>query len=200
MQRNIDIIDRYTVKMYKPVWTDNEIELADCLSITLKGNEYFCDIRVTNNRSLFEFLKACFPSILLSDNSKAFRIELFSRLKTMYKSLYDEFNSSHYPNLKYSRELYDHQKEALAHMMYRKVNLLAFEQGLGKTITSASMSKLLKLNRTIIVSPTLVKWNWLEDCSKDWDYDPLLWSILDRNKSKCLKAFLTERFGLLTMR
>ena len=91
-------------------------------------------------------------------------------------------------------ELWDHQKEALAHMMYRKVNLLAFEQGLGKTITSASMSKLLKVNRTIIVSPTLVKWNWLEDCSKDWDYDPLLWSILDRNKSKCLKAFLTERF------
>lgn len=194
MTRNIDLINRYEIQFYKPVWNDNEMELAACLSIKFKDGYYICDIRVTNNKSLFEFLKICFPSILLSNDSKVFRTELFSRLKSMYFDLNEEFLSSHYPTLGYDRELYDHQKEALAQMMYRKVNLLAFEQGLGKTITSASMSKLLKVSRTIIVSPTLVKWNWLEDCSKDWGYDPLLWSILDRNKSKCLHAFLTERF------
>ena len=163
MTRNIDILNRYEIQFYKPVWNDNEMELAACLSIKFKDGYYICDIRVTNNKSLFEFLKICFPSILLSNDSKAFRVELFSRLKSMYFDLNQEFLDNHYPTLGYDRELYDHQKEALAQMMYRKVNLLAFEQGLGKTITSASISKLLKVSRTIIVSPTLVKWNWLED-------------------------------------
>ena len=192
--KNIDILNRYELQFYKPVWNDNEIELAECLSITFKDGYHIADIRVTNNKSLFIFLRRCFPSILLSDNSKAFRLELFSRLKYMYKDLDDEFLNIHYKSLGYKLDLYDHQKEALAQMMYRKVNLLAFEQGLGKTLTSASMSKLLKVNRTIIVCPTLVKWNWLDDMTKDWGYDPLLWTILDRTKSKCLHAFLTERF------
>ena len=197
MQRNIDILDRYTVKFYKPVWTDNDIELASCLGIEPKDDSYICDVRVTNNKSLFAFLKACFPSILLSNDSTHFRKELFSRLKKMYEDLYKEFLETHYPTLGYKKELYDHQKEAMAQMMYRKVNLLAFEQGLGKTLTSASMSKLLKVSKTIIVCPTLVKWNWLDDMTKDWGYDPLLWTILDRNKSKCLYAFLTERFMVI---
>ena len=192
--KNIDILNRYEVQFYKPVWNDNEIELAECLSIVLKDGYHIADIRVTNNKSLFIFLRRCFPSILLSDNSKAFRLELFSRLKSMYKDLDDEFLNIHYKSLGYKLDLYSHQKQALAQMMYRKVNLLAFEQGLGKTLTSASMSKLLKVNRTIIVCPTLVKWNWLDDMTKDWGYDPLLWTILDRTKSKCLHAFLTERF------
>ena len=192
--KNIDILNRYEVQFYKPVWNDNEMELATCLSIVFKDGYHIADIRVTNNKSLFVFLRRCFPSILLSDNSKAFRLELFSRLKSMYKDLDSEFLNIHYKSLGYKLDLYDHQKEALAQMMYRKVNLLAFEQGLGKTLTSASMSKLLKVNRTIIVCPTLVKWNWLDDMTKDWGYDPLLWTILDRTKSKCLHAFLTERF------
>lgn len=194
MQRNIDIIDRYTVKMYKPVWSDNEMELADCLGITLKEGCYYCDIRNTINKSLFHFLQSCFPSIMLSNDSVHFRKELFARLKKMYEDLYAEFTNTHYPSLGYEKELYDHQKEALAQMMYRRVTLLSFEQGLGKTLTSASFSKLLKINRTIVVCPTLVKWNWLEDMTNDWGYDPLLWTILDRVKSKCLYAFLTERF------
>lgn len=197
MLRNIDIIDRYTVKMYKPVWSDNEMELADCLDITLKEGCYYCDIRVTVNKALFEFLKACFPSIMLSQDSMHFRRELFSRLKTMYEDLYKEFTTNHYPTLGYEKDLYDHQKEALAQMMYRRVTLLSFEQGLGKTLTSASFSKLLKINRTIVVCPTLVKWNWLDDMTKDWGYDPMLWTILDRMKSKCLHAFLTERFVVI---
>ena len=175
--KNIDILNRYEVQFYKPVWNDNETELAACLSITLKDGYHTADIRVTNNKSLFVFLRTCFPSILLSDSSKVFRKELFSRLKKMYKDLHDEFLDVHYKSLG-----------------YRKVNLLAFEQGLGKTLTSASMSKILKVNRTIIVCPTLVKWNWLDDMTKDWGYDSLLWTILDRTKSKCLHAFLTERF------
>ena len=193
--KNIDILNRYEVQFYKPVWNDNEIELAECLSIVLKDGYHIADIRVTNNKSLFIFLRRCFPSILLSDNSKAFRLELFSRLKSMYKDLDSEFLNIHYKSLGYNLDLYSHQKQALAQMMYRKVNLLAFEQGLGKTLTSASMSKLLKANRTIIVCPTLVKWNWLDDMTKDWGYDPLLWTILDRTKSKCLHAFLDKKEG-----
>ena len=160
--KNIDILNRYELQFYKPVWNDNEMELADCLGIYLQDGCYISDIRITNKKSLFIFLKKCFPSILLSDNSKVFKTELFSRLKVMYQDLEKEFLDIHYKSLGYKMDLYDHQKQALAQMMYRKVNLLAFEQGLGKTLTSASMSKLLKINRTIIVCPTLVKWNWLD--------------------------------------
>ncbi len=197
MQQNIDITDRYTVKFHKPIWNDNEMELAACLSISFKDGCYICDIRLTNKKALIEFLNACFPSIMLSNDSAQFRGQLFPQLKKMYSDLYQEFLDTHYSKLGYDLDLYDHQKEAIAEMMYRKVNLLAFEQGLGKTNSAASISKILKIKRTIIICPTLVKWNWFEDQTKKWNYDPLLWTILDAKKSKCLYAFLMERFVVI---
>lgn len=194
MQRNIDITDRYRVKFYKPIWSENEEELAACFSIVRTGNYYICDIRTTNNKALFEFLKTCFPYIMLSNSSARFKAELFKRLKTMYADLYQEFLNNHYPNLNYPKELYGFQKEVLSEIMYNKNKLLAMDMGTGKSIVSASVSKLLKINRTIIVGPTLIKWNWIQDMTEKWNFDPLLWTILDRNKSKCLHAFLTERF------
>lgn len=194
MQRNIDLIDRYRVKFYKPVWNSNEEELAECLSIARDGGSYICDVRTTNNKALFEFLKICFPSILSSSDSSVFRKELFSRLKKMYADLFNEFMDNHYPTLGYDKELYGFQKKVLSEIMYNKSKLLAMDMGTGKSITSASVSKLLKINRTIIIGPTLVKWNWMQNMTEDWQYDPLLWTILDRQKSKCLHAFLTERF------
>lgn len=61
------------------------------------------------------------------------------------------------------------------------------------TITSATLSKMLGVIRTIIIAPAGVKWNWYHDMTDEWGYDKMLWTILDAKKSKCVYAF-DERF------
>jgi len=121
---------------------------------------------------------------------------LFRELKRAYGEVYNNFLENYYPKTKYSRELFKHQKKSLSLMIHRQYNLLSFEQGLGKTITSATLSKILGISRTIVVAPAGVKWNWFHDMTDDWGYDKMLWTILDAKKSKCIYAF-HERFVVI---
>jgi SNF2 family DNA or RNA helicase len=91
------------------------------------------------------------------------------------------------------KDLYDHQKEALSISINRKNNAWWLEQGMGKSLTAATLSKITGAKRTIIITPTLTKYNYLYDMTRDWGYNELYWTILDAKKSKNIKAF-RERF------
>ena len=190
--RNIEFVDRYTIQFHKP-WTDDEKDVAACIGMRINNDVILADTRVISPQSVKEFMILCFPVLMLSDSQKVFRESVFSILKDTYKGIYSDFLHNYYPKTGYNRELFNHQKRALSLMIHRQYNLLSFEQGLGKTVTSATMSKILGVSRTIVIAPAGVKWNWYHDMTDDWGYDKMLWTILDSKKSKSIFAF-NERF------
>jgi len=190
--RNIEFVDKYTVQFHKP-WTEEEKDVAACIGMRIDGDAILADTRVIAPQSVKDFMVLCFPMIMLSDSQKFFRQSVFENLNAIYKGIYNDFLENYYVKANYKRGLFNHQKRALSLMIHRQYNLLSFEQGLGKTITSATMSKILGISRTIIIAPAGVKWNWYHDMTDEWGYDKMLWTILDAKKSKCIFAF-NERF------
>jgi SWI/SNF-related matrix-associated actin-dependent regulator 1 of chromatin subfamily A len=194
----IDIIDNYRVRCEKYIWTDEDIINADCLGIIFnnENNSYIIDVRVVSKKATLYFLTMAFPAIISSQQYKVYRDKIFASLKQLYLNVYNDFMVKYYPKTKYTRDLFPHQKETLAFSIHKQHNLWALDMGLGKTITSATLSKVTECRRTVIISPTLVKWNWFEDMTRFWGYNPMYWSIIDSNKSKTIKAF-QERFVVL---
>jgi SWI/SNF-related matrix-associated actin-dependent regulator 1 of chromatin subfamily A len=192
---SIRAIDQYTLECTK-TWTEQDQFLASCLDITAQDNKHYVDVRIVAKRALNHYLKQVFPHIMFSPDSVGYRAALFQNLKGMYDQVFNDFMLQHYPKANYSREMYMHQKETLAASIYRKYNLWALDMGTGKTLTGATLSKLTSARRTIIICPSLVKWNWFEDMTRFWGYNPLYWTILDSIKSKSMYAF-KERFVVL---
>ena len=190
--RNIEFVNRYVIQFYKP-WTEEEKDIANCIGMRIDNHLILADTRVVSPHSVKDFMVLCFPYLMLSDSNKQLRDSIFSNLKDIYSGIYKDFLATHYRKTGYSRELFNHQKRALSLMIHRQHNLLSFEPGLGKTITSASLSKILGIPRTIVICPSIVKWNWYHDMTDDWGYDKMLWTILDSKKSKSIYAF-NERF------
>lgn len=187
-------VNGYNVIFTKRSWPVEEVETALCLGFIHDGaKNVTADMRVTAAQALYDFMNTYFYEFMTQDYYTNAKANLFNQIRLVYKSIYQNFLDNYYPKLGYRKDLYKHQKQALCLMMNRQYNLLSFDMGLGKTITSASMSKIFSIPRTIIIGPALVKWNWYRDMTDDWGYNPLYWTILDAKKSKCLRAF-RERF------
>jgi len=191
-----DILDRYRVRLFKNHWLDNEFEIAHCLGFELNGNIITVDIRRTYPEALLEFIKTSFSIVMLSAQYQAYRTGFFNHLKKMYVDSRNEFKANYEAKLNYPNDLFMHQGHTLAVSIYNQWNYWAFEQGLGKTITSATLSKSMSVPRTIIICPALVKWNWFHNMTDDWGFNPILWTILDSKKNKCVYAF-RERFVVI---
>ena len=197
---SITIIDKYTLKCSKALWTPEDRFLASCLDIKDSGKEHLIDIRVVSRKAFAYYLEKVFPYIYSHPDSKAYRTALFNNLKVMYKVVYNDFMTSYYPKVGYTksvgRDLYKHQKTTLATIINRRFNLLALEQGTGKTLIGATLSKVTGAKRTVIICPNLVKWSFFEDMTTVWGYNPLYWTILDSKSNKSIRAF-RERFVIL---
>ena len=83
----------------------------------------------------------------------------------------------------------------LRESFYRQFNFYALDMGLGKSLVSASLSRLHNCSRTVILSPAAVKWNWLRDLTK-FGFNDLYFSIIDSRRSRSIKALL-ERFVII---
>lgn len=195
----IEIIDKTRIMFSKMYWDSNELFLASCCDMQVLNNQSIvADIRITRKSALSGFMKTCFPQHYESPAFKVFREKLFPQIKSMYNDMYKDFMSNYYTKLKLpdGRDLFKHQKKTLAESVHKRVNLWALDMGLGKTLTAASLSVITQSKRTIIICPTLVKWNWFEDMTRVWGFNPLYWTIIDAEKSKCTKAF-QERFVVI---
>lgn len=194
--KDIAIEDNYTVSFHKPYWSDHEVFLSKCLNMRMEKDVIKADVRIVNKGSLYVFIKNSFSYFLLSDGLKARRDYIFKSFKNMYYNNAIEFNENYYSKTSFPHDLYRHQKEGVLEMSNRQYTLLSYEQGLGKTITSASVSKILNIKRTIIVCPSLVKWNWFRNMTDDWGFNPMYWTIYDRMPAQMIKAF-RERFVVI---
>lgn len=183
--------------VFSKIWEPEEFELAQCLSFKIDDTctpaLITADLRVTCKRALYEFMQKCFRQQMLSSEWAEWRKDFFSQLKSAYNDMYNAFNEEYLSTLNYKLPLYAHQKDTLFFCRNKKYSLLALEQGTGKTICAASISKLLKISRTIVVCPSGVKWNWFRDLTDVWGFNMMFFSILDASKTRTIKAF-QERF------
>jgi SWI/SNF-related matrix-associated actin-dependent regulator 1 of chromatin subfamily A len=166
----------------KDTWFPYEIELATSLNLVSKGGGIYADMRTTSRKALFEFMKTTFKNFTNGDKYKDFRKMFYEELSFRYDTMYKQFDSELATKLPYYDILYDHQKEAIFMMCHRRHNLLSFEQGLGKTITSLSVSIMLKHNKTLVICPSVAKWNWYEELQK-WGVNKNTISIVDSKGS-----------------
>lgn len=170
---------------------------AACVSLEQESDFAFVgDIRQVWPEALHKFLYHVCTDLFYPKN-KAYKDAVMLMFRNMYvayrKYLMDSFFGRINYDEKVGKQLYKHQQAALVLMLPHKYNFLSFDMGLGKTITSATLSKILGIRRTIIIAPAGVKWNWYHDMTDDWGYDPLYWTILDAKRNKCIYGF-AERF------
>lgn len=178
-------------------FNEEQIHAAQCLGFEINDN---CDkvvakIDTTSKEAMLEFLRYCDRGLIESPAQLSKKKVLFKQLKEAYKESYDKFVRDFEPQKLYenvNRKLYKHQIETLWRYQKSPINLCSFEQGLGKTIFAASISKLFKIPRTIVIGPSLVKWNWVKDLSDDWGYNEMFFTVLDSKKS--MEAMMHERF------
>jgi SWI/SNF-related matrix-associated actin-dependent regulator of chromatin subfamily A-like protein 1 len=194
--RTFEQIDKLRFRLSKPDWSEHDRLSAECISLTKEGDtSYIGDVRYVWPEALDKFLFHVFTS-LFSNERIAFKTSIYKQIGVMYRANRKTIRELYISKLDYDRELYKHQKNAVVDMIPHRFNFLSFDMGLGKTITSATLSKLLKIRRTIIIAPAGVKWNWYHDMTDDWGYDPLYWTILDAKRTKCINAFI-ERFVVI---
>lgn len=181
--------DGNNVILYKKWWTVPELETAKCLGFKVLPKEVHADVRVTSKDALWKYMKMCY---------KSFDKKQMEDIFDAYEVVETNFNDDFYANITYpdGRVLFNHQREALRDMYHRQYNFLAFTMGLGKTITSASLSKLLDLERTVIICPSIVKWNWYRELTEDWGFNALEFSMLDRDHKQRFQA-INEKFVIV---
>lgn len=182
------------------MFSEDEIFSAQCLGFTVNDN---CDtvvayINKTAKEAMLEFLKKCDRGLIESPAQSGKRAMLFKQLKEEYNKDYKIFIDTFKPHELYNdvnRSMYAHQVETLWKYTNKPVNLCSFEQGLGKTIFAASVSKLFNIPRTIVVCPSLVKWNWVKDLGDEWGYNTMFFTVYD--SKKIMEAIMHERFVII---
>jgi superfamily II DNA or RNA helicase len=196
--RDIELYDDGRIVFCKKLWHLTEITLAKCYGFDIDENneKITCHLMKTSKISVYDFIRLSFKSFSESFDNTARRNDFYSRLEIAYSYLENEALKM-MQTLPYYNKLYAHQKEGIYFGLTHRVNLLAFQMRLGKSITSASLSRLLSIPRTVIICPAIAKWGWFRDLTSDtWGYNPLFFTMLDAKKSKTFKA-LNERFIII---
>lgn len=185
------------VEFKKSYWSPDEILMAQCFGFKydVELELITCIVCKTAKRPLFEFIKKSFKNFNESVLEKPRKVAFYEELKNVYTSLEKEVDSKIEITLPYSKDLFKHQTDVIKEAYYKKYNFLALQMGLGKTLTSASLSRLWQSQCTLIICPSAVKWNWYRDLVK-FKYNELFFTILDASKKRSIKGF-QERFVIV---
>lgn len=193
-------IDKYRFRLSKVQWDENQHFSAMCIGLKPDGQySYICDIRYVWPEAFYSFLKYAFGD-LFSQRRTQYRASVEKTVHHMYRQWFQRLKDHYKELITYNetvgKDLRKHQSAALWRMLPNQMNFLSFDMGLGKTLTSATLSKLLDINRTAVIAPAGVKWNWFHDLVDDWGFDSNTFSILDSNKRKMRECFI-ERFVIM---
>jgi SWI/SNF-related matrix-associated actin-dependent regulator of chromatin subfamily A-like protein 1 len=183
-------------------FSDEELLTAECLDMTVKDKgKVVVDIRITCKAALLKFAKYVDRNLMDNPYNEDKKKVFVDTIRNLYITDAKEFVAKYSPATLYSdvgdgkKKLKPYQAEALWAFRNRQFNLCAFEQGLGKTLFAASLTKIFKLKRTLIICPSLTKWNWYTDLTEDWGFNPLFFTLLDRDKS--MFSVMSESFVIV---
>jgi len=197
---DIQIIDDATIRFQKRLWHESESILAKCFgfdtSLEAEKGIINCNMLVTSKKSIYDFIKLSFKNFSEALSEAGRREEFFLKVDYFYTvrdSNVDAFINKHLP---YHAKMYKHQIDVLHESFNRQFNFMALEMGLGKTLTSASLSRVHQIPRTVIICPAAVKWNWYRDLTEKFGFNELFFTILDSTKRRTMMA-LNERFVII---
>jgi hypothetical protein len=196
---DIEIINNDSqVRFYKKLWNEAELVLAKCFSfhIDIENGFITADIKTTFRKALFEFVKACYKNFSEAISEESRRLAFYEKLETIYGTYNTEGCLLAQKTLPYYDNLYAHQKDALNDVFFKQNVLLAYSMGVGKSIISASISRMHSIRRTVIMCPSAVKFNWHDDMVK-FGFNQMYMTMLDANKSRMFKSYFDERFVIV---
>ncbi len=171
-------LDGHTLTLEARYFRSNTLHAAKCLGFEVDEPYINIDVRRVTKLSLYKFLKKNVP------NLQKLKSTVFPELKKVYDSVDSDIMTAFDENMDLPVELSDYQFRSVKDMYRRETTLLAFEMGLGKTVTSLALTRMVKSERTIIICPSIAKWNWYREMSDKWGIDPLDISILDRDPDR----------------
>lgn len=189
-------IDKFTFLLSKYAWEEEDRFTSKCIGLeevdefSFKG-----DVRKIWPEALKNYLELIFRELYMPER-KSYHEAVKLQLNEMYAYINARFKQNVIPRIDYSRPLMKHQLDAIKLTIQHKHTLLSLSMGLGKSIVTATVSKILDCKRTIIIAPAGVIWNWFDDMCNQWGYDPINWTMLNAVKSRCQFAFL-EKFVVL---
>lgn len=167
-------------------YNTDETLVANCIGISPVDNDMIYDTRkifigMISKDSLWRFMKFAHYEFLRSNESYMIN-EVFAQLQLAYKDI-----QTHIEDVlksKYDRydELMFHQKEALIDGFYKDKLVYALEQGLGKTLIGISKSIGMSFKRTLIVCPSVAKYNWVEELY-EWGVPMTEITVVDGDKT-----------------
>lgn len=205
-QRQFEFKDKVFLiaRKQSPVFSDVENFNARCLGIKIESpTEHIIDFRIVCEKAIRSYLKMVFPRFMSHPYNKAERSDLIAQIKHAYTLRDKHFNNKYIPVINErlpitlnDKPIREYQIDTLVNSLNRRFNLLALDMGLGKTITAALLTVITNSKRTVIICPSLVKFNWLEDMTKEWGFNAMFWTIIDAKPSKTVRAF-QEKFVVL---
>lgn len=184
------------VLCYKKLYHESEILLAKCFNFDINVDTGIIEInpRVTAIKAIKAFLELSFRNFSESPLEENRKQSFYMQLEVIYAE-HNAYVDQKIAKLPYFKQLYAHQIDTLHESFYKQNNFYALEMGTGKTLTSATLSRLWQCKRTVIVCPAAVKFNWYRDLVK-FGFNELFFTILDAAKSRTIKAF-NERFVII---
>lgn len=186
------------VTFYKHLYAESELILAKCYNFHYDADSgtITANLRFTSEKALRNFVEIGYKNFSESVGEQVRRDEFWSQVGAYFAWRYDFAQQTMKVSLPYYGIMYAHQKESVAEALFKQHNFLALEMGLGKSLISASISRALKLSRTVIVAPNAVKFNWFRDLTTKFEFNRLYFSMYDATKSRSFKAF-SERFVII---
>lgn len=157
---------------------DTVVEMAQCQGALVVPGVITVDIKTTGRLAMWDIIRYAFPSIMQPEFYEI-RTNLVAQLSEAYKAIKDSFTD--FANRKQPEmfnQLREYQKEGVMYGVLRRHNLLAFEQGLGKSITAICINEMLQEDKCFIVAPAACKWNWVEELV-NWGIKPENITVLD---------------------
>ena len=162
------------------------------------NNGFTADMKKVSKAAVFSFMRYAYGNLVKSPQMEAERARVYKELGDGYESAYAKANEA-VSALPFSGKLYQHQKEGIAQMLLIKHTLLAFQPGLGKTVTSIAVSEILSNHydnyRTLIICPASCKYNWLNELVM-WGINESDVSFYD-SKEKNTIISNTERYAII---
>lgn len=184
-------------------FTPEQLFSAQCIGFAAdtNGKTLVANLKEVSPNGMKAGLEYLFPSIFGPNVvSTQVRDHVNNQLREAYKVIYRDFvakNESEFPVHETGEKLMKHQIMDLIPLINRKNNLLAWEQGVGKTIELYAISKLLGVERTVVICPAFVKRAWYRGLVNEWGVDPTVFTIYDSAKSKTIKAFFDEKIVIV---
>lgn len=173
---------------------------AECIGMTVDINDEFAvgDLKCISPKGIKDFLEYSFPQIFSPKiTNSPNRDMIYDKLRNSYTDIYNEFYEKYehvLPVHSTGEHMMKHQRIDLIPLVYQKDNLLAWEQGVGKTVEMYAISRILNIETTLVVCPAFVKRGWYKELVNEWGEDSTVFTIFDSSHRKTIRAFFEEKF------